>query len=73
MPTGTFVRVCHDVTVQAGGSTSCDLQTWQEVDPALLTTTATMTADDYTAIFNGVMYLVILVFIFGMIKKAIEQ
>lgn len=72
MTTGTFVLVCDDVTTTTGVQT-CNAEHWTQVDPSLLTMAASMSAEDMSAIFNGVVLIVVLVFIIGMIKKAIEQ
>lgn len=73
MAGGTYLRVCTATTVDANNLPYCTIQQWVMIDPSLLTMKTEMSAEDYTAIFNGCLMVLVMVFIFAMLKKAIEQ
>ena len=70
MAAGTvFIRVCP-----TNPETTTPVCTWQEVDGSNLTVDpSAITPEQLHEIVNGVIYIFVLIFIFAMIKKAIEQ
>lgn len=67
-----YVRTCN----QDPGVTPADPGPecyWMQVSSANLLQASPMTATEYTDIFNGVVYIAVIIFIVAMIKKAIEQ
>jgi hypothetical protein len=67
--TGTlFVRVCP-----TNPETTTPVCYWQEVDSGALSAANGMTPEQLHEIVNGVIWILALIFIFAMLKKAIEQ
>ena len=62
-----FVRVCS-----GNPETTAAVCSWQEVDSSTMSVSTGMTPEQLHEIVNGLIYIVVLIIVFALIKKAIE-
>jgi hypothetical protein len=69
-----YIRQCnYDPTNIPVGGVNAGTCIWGQVPISVLQPAATVSAEDLTSIANGIIYIVVLVFIIGVIKKVIEM